>query len=109
MLMLFLALPILFFAGVSGYGECARHVLAQQNSLTKTVHDECLLSSNVLSSQYFSHHHNQESQKILTKEFPYKVINEAVPKCLIVAQIGKSLGDTTKSLEAIISCEIKRI
>ncbi len=104
MVLILLAMPM-WFAGVSGYGECARHVLVEEDSLSKSGY-ECLLSSNVLSSQFVSMHQNKESQKILTKVLPHKIINMAVPNCLIVTHIGTSYHGANNSLDAIVSCKL---
>ncbi len=70
---------------VSSYGECVRHVLADDAS---SSHNSCLYSSNLLETELMPFHQDKISQKILTRDVQEDIINKAVPKCLIVFYNG---------------------
>ncbi len=93
----------MWFAGASGYGECASHIFAEE--ATSMSESECLLTSRTLSLEIVGLNQNKGFQNIITKGLPHKVINKSVPKCLIVTHTSTSSNDTTKSLDAIVSCK----
>ncbi len=98
-----LAVFPIWFVGVSAYGgNCASHILDPVRSASK---NECLFASNSLSARSIGYQQAEESYQVTFEELSEteSLINQAVPKCLMVNYQMTQANKAFYKLEILVS------